>query len=73
MWLTMYGGVCQHFGLPYTTPDVTPNCAMALDHAYAAQSTIGWKNFLKFRVAIAWREIIQSHYYCHHSGNWKLT
>ena len=54
MWLTLRAGMGTFLGRDYGMPTTTGVHHLALQQAYDDQTTIGWGNFFKGRIADSW-------------------
>ena len=70
MWLTIRAGMGTFLGHDdYEMPSTTGDCHHALQQAYDDQTTIGWGNFFKGRIADSWGYLItQTYVTFHRSG-----
>jgi hypothetical protein len=70
MWLTIRAGMGTFLGREhYTLPTTTGNRHYALQQAYDDQTTIGWGNFFKGRIADSWGHLMTQTYVTLHRGD----
>ena len=70
MWLTIRAGMGTFLGREtYEMPTTTGNRHYALQQAYDDQTTIGWGNFLKGRIADSWGHLMTQTYVTLHKSD----
>ena len=70
MWLTIRAGMGTFLGREtYEMPTTTGNRHYALQQAYDDQTTIGWGNFLKGRIADSWGHLMTQTYVTLHKND----
>ena len=66
MWLTLRAGMGTFLGRDYEMPTTTGVRHLALQQAYDDQTTIGWGNFFKGRIADSWGHLMTQTYVTFH-------
>ena len=66
MWLTLRAGMGTFLSRDYEMPTTTGVRNLALQQAYDDQTTIGWGNFLKGRIADSWGHLMTQTYVTFH-------
>ena len=70
MWLTIRAGMGTFLGREdYEMPTTTGDCHHALQQAYDDQTTIGWGNFCKGRIADSWGYLMTQTYVTFHRSD----